>query len=47
MTNSIAQAAVSVERVRTILEADDAIPERAQAINPPPFKRSGSGQSRD
>jgi len=38
MTNTIAQAAVGVERVRAILDADDAIPEHAQASIPPPFK---------
>jgi len=38
MTNTIAQAAVGVERVRAILDADDVTPERAQASIPPPFK---------
>jgi ABC-type multidrug transport system fused ATPase/permease subunit len=34
MTNSIAQAAVGVDRVRAILDADDVIPERADALQP-------------
>jgi ABC-type multidrug transport system fused ATPase/permease subunit len=34
MTNSIAQAAVGVERVRSILEADTVIPEGPSARNP-------------
>jgi ABC-type multidrug transport system fused ATPase/permease subunit len=34
MTNSIAQAAVAVERVQTILAADEKIPERADAHEP-------------
>ena len=38
MTNAIAQTAVSIERVSALLEADDAIPESAQAIHPRPFK---------
>ena len=38
MTNSIAQAAVGVERVRAILDADTVIPERPNAQEPPPFK---------
>ncbi|HEY4978081.1 MAG TPA: ABC transporter ATP-binding protein, partial [Candidatus Acidoferrum sp.] len=38
MTNSIAQAAVGVERVRSILEADTVIPQRPEAIVPPALK---------
>jgi ABC-type multidrug transport system fused ATPase/permease subunit len=34
MTNSIAQAAVGVDRVRAILDADDVIPERPDALQP-------------
>jgi ABC-type multidrug transport system fused ATPase/permease subunit len=33
-TNAIAQAAVGVERIRTVLEADTIIPEREDAIEP-------------
>jgi ABC-type multidrug transport system fused ATPase/permease subunit len=38
MTNSIAQTAVGVERVRTILDADDVIPEKTNAREPMAFK---------
>ena len=38
MTNSIAQAAVAVERVQTILLADQMIPEAPHATEPAPFK---------
>ena len=38
MTNTIAQTAVGLERIQTILSADDVIPEKADAIAPPPFK---------
>jgi subfamily B ATP-binding cassette protein MsbA len=38
MTNSIAQAAVGVERVQTILEADTLIPERPDAREPGPVR---------
>jgi ABC-type multidrug transport system fused ATPase/permease subunit len=38
MTNSIAQTAVSVDRIREILEAKDVIPERPDAREPAPFK---------
>ena len=38
MTNSIAQTAVAVERVRTILEANDVIEERPDAREPAPLK---------
>ena len=38
MTNTIAQTAVGVERVRAILEADDVIPERADAREPETFR---------
>jgi subfamily B ATP-binding cassette protein MsbA len=38
MTNSIAQTAVGVERVRAILEADDVIPEKPDASDPQPFR---------
>jgi ABC-type multidrug transport system fused ATPase/permease subunit len=34
MTNSIAQAAVGVDRVRAILDADNVIPERPEALQP-------------
>jgi subfamily B ATP-binding cassette protein MsbA len=34
MTNTIAQTAVGVERIRAILEADDVIPERSGAYEP-------------
>jgi ABC-type multidrug transport system fused ATPase/permease subunit len=37
MTNSIAQTAVGVERVRAILNADDVIPQLPDAQEPPPF----------
>ena len=38
MTNTIAQTAVGLERIQTILSADDVIPEKPDAIAPPPFK---------
>jgi subfamily B ATP-binding cassette protein MsbA len=38
MTNTIAQTAVGVERVRAILEANDVIQERADAREPEPLK---------
>ncbi|MGB2668297.1 MAG: ABC transporter ATP-binding protein [Candidatus Acidiferrum sp.] len=38
MTNSIAQTAVGVERVRAILEADDVIPQEPDAVDPHPFR---------
>jgi subfamily B ATP-binding cassette protein MsbA len=38
MTNSIAQASVSVERLRAILDTDTIIPERPDAIDPEPFR---------
>ena len=38
MTNSIAQTAVGVERVREILEANDIIPESPDAKEPGPFR---------
>jgi ABC-type multidrug transport system fused ATPase/permease subunit len=38
MTNTIAQTAVGVDRVRAILEAGDVIPEKPDAIEPPPLK---------
>ncbi len=38
MTNAIAQAAVGVERVRAILDADTVIPEKPDAKLPPPLK---------
>lgn len=37
MTNSIAQVSVGFERIRSILEADYVVPERAGAIEPPEF----------
>jgi len=38
MTNSIAQTAVGVERVREILDANDIIPQRPDAREPGPFR---------
>jgi subfamily B ATP-binding cassette protein MsbA len=38
MTNTIAQTAVGLERINTILAADDVIPEKPDAVKPPPFK---------
>jgi ABC-type multidrug transport system fused ATPase/permease subunit len=38
MTNTIAQTAVGVERVRAILNADDVIPQREDAVDPQPFR---------
>jgi len=38
MTNSIAQTAVGVERVRAILDAGDVIPQRADAVEPAAFR---------
>jgi ABC-type multidrug transport system fused ATPase/permease subunit len=38
MTNAIAQAAVGVERVRSILEADTIIPQKPDAVVPPTLK---------
>lgn len=38
MTNTIAQTAVGVDRVRAILEADDSIPQKADATEPRPFR---------
>jgi subfamily B ATP-binding cassette protein MsbA len=38
MTNTIAQTAVGLERINTILAADDVIPEKAGAASPPKFK---------
>jgi ABC-type multidrug transport system fused ATPase/permease subunit len=38
MTNSIAQTAVGVDRVREILDAHDMIPEKADALEPDAFK---------
>ncbi len=38
MTNSIAQTAVGVERVRAILDADDVIPQKPDAVDPQPFR---------
>jgi subfamily B ATP-binding cassette protein MsbA len=38
MTNTIAQTAVGLERINTILAADDVIPEKDDAIAPPKFK---------
>jgi ABC-type multidrug transport system fused ATPase/permease subunit len=38
MTNTIAQTAVAVDRVRALLEADDVIPERPEAKDPGPLK---------
>jgi ABC-type multidrug transport system fused ATPase/permease subunit len=38
MTNSIAQVSVGFERIRAILEADYVVPERPDAIEPPPLR---------
>jgi ABC-type multidrug transport system fused ATPase/permease subunit len=38
MTNTIAQTAVGLERIQSILSADDVIPEKPNAIAPAPFK---------
>jgi subfamily B ATP-binding cassette protein MsbA len=38
MTNTIAQTAVGLERIQSILSADDAIPEKPGATAPAPFK---------
>ncbi|MBV8928995.1 MAG: ABC transporter ATP-binding protein, partial [Mycobacteriaceae bacterium] len=38
MSNAIAAVSVGIERVRAILDADTIIPERADAIDPPPFR---------
>jgi ABC-type multidrug transport system fused ATPase/permease subunit len=45
MTNSVAQTAVGVERVRAILDADDMIPQKADAIEPQPFRGDVTFQS--
>ncbi|MGH9746034.1 MAG: ABC transporter ATP-binding protein [Candidatus Acidiferrales bacterium] len=38
MSNTLAQAAVGVERVQALLETDVITPERADAVDPPEFK---------
>jgi subfamily B ATP-binding cassette protein MsbA len=38
MTNTIAQTAVGVDRIRAILEANDVIPEKENAVNPGTFQ---------
>jgi ABC-type multidrug transport system fused ATPase/permease subunit len=38
MTNSFAKVSVGFERIRAILDADFVVPERANAIDPPPFR---------
>ncbi|MEO8751796.1 MAG: ABC transporter ATP-binding protein [Casimicrobiaceae bacterium] len=38
MTNTIAQTAVGLERIQTILSADDVIPEKPGALDPPALK---------
>jgi ABC-type multidrug transport system fused ATPase/permease subunit len=38
MTNSIAQTAVAVERIRAILDDEEVIPEKADAIEPKPLR---------
>ncbi len=38
MTNTIAQTAVGLERIQTILSADDVIPEKADAAAPPTLR---------
>lgn len=38
MTNSIAQTAVGVDRIRAILDADDMIPQKPDAQDPPPLR---------
>jgi subfamily B ATP-binding cassette protein MsbA len=37
-TNAIAQAAVGVERIRAILDTDTVIPEKSNAVDPPPLR---------
>ena len=37
MSNTLAQAAVGVERVQALLETDVTTPERADALDPPPL----------
>jgi ABC-type multidrug transport system fused ATPase/permease subunit len=38
MTNSIAQVSVAFERIRAILDADYVVPERDDAVEPPPLR---------
>jgi subfamily B ATP-binding cassette protein MsbA len=38
MTNSLAQVSVGIERIRAILEADYVVPERPNAVLPPPLR---------
>ncbi len=38
MTNSIAQTAVGVDRIRAILDADEMIPQKPDAQDPPPLR---------
>ena len=38
MTNTIAQTAVGVDRIRAILEANDVIPQKEEAVDPGSFK---------
>jgi ABC-type multidrug transport system fused ATPase/permease subunit len=38
MTNSLAQVSVGFERIRAILEADYVVPERSNAVAPPPLR---------
>src|SRR6516162_5574590 len=37
-TNAIAQAAVGVDRIRAILDTDTVIPEKSNAVDPPPLR---------
>jgi subfamily B ATP-binding cassette protein MsbA len=37
-TNAIAQAAVGVDRIRAILDTDTILPEKLNALTPPPFR---------
>jgi subfamily B ATP-binding cassette protein MsbA len=45
MTNSIAQTAVGVERIRAILDADEVIPQKPTARDPAPFRGDISFQN--
>lgn len=38
MTNSVAQVSIAFERIRAILEADFVVPERPDAVEPPPLR---------
>ena len=38
MTNSVAQATVALERIQQLLETDDIIPEKKEAVEPGELK---------